>query len=121
VQRRTIVLGGAPDGTFTVDGRVFDHHRTDLRARLDTLEVWDVVNTHTTDHPFHLHSYPVQVLARDGAAEALRAWRDTVNVPAGGTVTLAVPLRGAPGRTVYHCHIASHEDLGMMGVLEVAP
>ena len=120
VQRRRIVLGGAPDGTFLIDGSAFDHHRTDLRARLDTLEVWDVVNDHDTDHPFHLHTYPVQVLARDGVPEPFRAWRDTVNVPARGSVTLAVPLRGAQGRTVYHCHIASHEDLGMMGVLEVA-
>jgi FtsP/CotA-like multicopper oxidase with cupredoxin domain len=49
----------------------------------------------------------------------LRAWRDTVNLRPGSTVTIAVPFRGAAGRTVYHCHIASHEDIGMMGVLEV--
>ncbi|PSL55821.1 multicopper oxidase [Saccharothrix carnea] len=91
----------------------------DLEARLGTLEVWDVVNEHTTDHPFHLHSYSFQVLSRDGAPEPLRAWRDTVNVPPGATVSIAVPFRGEPGRTVYHCHIASHEDLGMMGVLDV--
>jgi FtsP/CotA-like multicopper oxidase with cupredoxin domain len=23
-----------------------------------------------------------------------------------------------PGRTVYHCHILDHEDLGMMGLVE---
>jgi FtsP/CotA-like multicopper oxidase with cupredoxin domain len=120
VQRRRLVLGGAADGTFTIDGHGFDHHRTDLHARLGSLELWDVVNDHATDHPFHLHSYPVQLLARDGVPERFRAWRDTVNVPAGGAVTLAVPLRGAAGRTVYHCHVASHEDLGMVGVLAVA-
>ncbi|GAB3003627.1 multicopper oxidase family protein [Saccharothrix stipae] len=119
VRRRRIVLGGDGTDRFTVDGRTFDHHRVDLRARLGTLEVWDVVNEHTTDHPFHLHSYSFQVLARDDVREPRRAWRDTVNVPPGGTVTIAVPLRGEGGRTVYHCHIASHEDLGMMGVLEV--
>lgn len=117
-RRRRVVFGGGHDH-FTLDGRTFDHHRVDAEARLGTLEVWDVVNEHTTDHPFHLHSYPFQVLARDGRPEGLRAWRDTVNVPPGGTVTIAVPFRGEPGRTVYHCHIASHEDLGMMGVLEV--
>ncbi|MDJ0706241.1 MAG: multicopper oxidase domain-containing protein [Leptolyngbyaceae cyanobacterium MO_188.B28] len=24
-----------------------------------------------------------------------------------------------PGKTVYHCHILDHEDLGMMGTLEI--
>ena len=119
VRRRRIVFGGTGTDDFTLDGKTFDHHRVDLEARLGTLEVWEVVNDHTTDHPFHLHSYSFQVLSRDGVDEPLRAWRDTVNVPPGGTVTIAVPFRGEPGRTVYHCHIASHEDLGMMGVLDV--
>ncbi|MEV7104153.1 multicopper oxidase domain-containing protein [Streptomyces atroolivaceus] len=30
-----------------------------------------------------------------------------------------MPFRGKGGRTVYHCHIAAHEVLGMMGTLEV--
>jgi FtsP/CotA-like multicopper oxidase with cupredoxin domain len=29
-----------------------------------------------------------------------------------------VRLNDFPGRTVYHCHILDHEDLGMMGVVE---
>ncbi|WP_143532738.1 multicopper oxidase family protein [Saccharothrix sp. ALI-22-I] len=120
VRRRRIAFGGDGVEHFTLDGKTFDHHRVDLEARLGTLEIWEVVNEHTTDHPFHLHSYSFQVLALDGRPEPLRAWRDTVNVPPGSTVTIAVPFRGEAGRTVYHCHIASHEDLGMMGVLEVS-
>ena len=119
VRTRRLVLGADGAGAFTIDGATFDHSRVDIQARLGTLELWDVVNDHGSDHPFHLHSYAVQVVDRDGVPEPFRAWRDTVNVPAGSTVRLAVPLRGEPGRTVYHCHIASHEDLGMMGVLEV--
>ncbi|MFJ8546862.1 multicopper oxidase family protein [Streptomyces sp. NPDC093586] len=119
VRTRRIVLDGAEDGSFTIDGRTFDHDRVDLRAALNTLEIWEVENPHSMDHPFHLHSYAVQVLARDGRSEPFRAWRDTVNIPAGTTVRLAVPFRGKGGRTVYHCHIAAHEDLGMMGILEV--
>ncbi|MET9596034.1 multicopper oxidase family protein [Streptomyces sp. NPDC006516] len=120
VRTRRLVLDGAGDGSYTIDGRTFAHDRVDLRAAQGTLEIWEVENTHTMDHPFHLHSYAVQVLARDGKAEPFRAWRDTVNIPAGTTVRLAVPFRGDGGRTVYHCHIAAHEDLGMMGILEVA-
>jgi FtsP/CotA-like multicopper oxidase with cupredoxin domain len=42
-----------------------------------------------------------------------------VNVPAGGAVTVRVPFDRITGRTVYHCHILDHEDLGMMGVIRV--
>jgi FtsP/CotA-like multicopper oxidase with cupredoxin domain len=116
---RRIVLDADADGGFTVDGRPFDHRRTDLTARAGTLEVWEIVNAHTVDHPFHLHSHRVQVLDVDGRPPPHAAWLDTVNVRGGQTVRLAVPLTGGAGRTVYHCHVASHEDLGMMGVLDV--
>ena len=118
---RRVVLDSGAAGGFTVDGRAFDHDRTDATAELGTLEVWEVVNDHTVDHPFHLHSYRVQVLDVDGRPPAHRAWLDTVNVRGGQTVRLAVPFTGGAGRTVYHCHVASHEDLGMMAVLEVRP
>ncbi|NIT89783.1 MAG: multicopper oxidase domain-containing protein, partial [Gemmatimonadetes bacterium] len=26
-----------------------------------------------------------------------------------------------PGKWMFHCHIVDHEDMGMMGVLEVTP
>ncbi|MCB1006044.1 MAG: multicopper oxidase domain-containing protein, partial [Acidimicrobiales bacterium] len=25
------------------------------------------------------------------------------------------------GKTVYHCHILDHEDLGMMGIIDTQP
>jgi len=121
VRTRRIVLDADADGGFTVDGRSFDHRRTDLTGRAGTLEVWEIFNAHSVDHPFHLHSHRVQVLDVDGRPPPHAAWLDTVNVRGGQTVRLAVPLTGGPGRTVYHCHVASHEDLGMMGVLDVLP
>jgi FtsP/CotA-like multicopper oxidase with cupredoxin domain len=121
VRTRRIVLDADAAGGFTIDGRTFDHGRTDLTAEQDTLEVWEVVNAHTVDHPFHLHSYRVQVLDVDGAPPPYRSWADTVNVRPGQVVRLAVPFTAWSGRTVFHCHIASHEDLGMMAVLEVVP
>jgi FtsP/CotA-like multicopper oxidase with cupredoxin domain len=119
VRTRRIVLDADATGGFTIDGRAFDHDRTDITAELGTLEVWEVENAHTVDHPFHLHSYRVQVLDVDGRPPPHRAWLDTVNLRGRQTVRLAVPLTGWPGRTVYHCHVASHEDLGMMAVLDV--
>ena len=42
---RRIVLTQAADGSFRLDGRLFDPHRVDQRVRAGALEVWDVVNT----------------------------------------------------------------------------
>jgi FtsP/CotA-like multicopper oxidase with cupredoxin domain len=71
------------------------------------------------DHPFHLHVWPFQVIARSDGAPITPGWKDTVNLPAGESVTVRIPLTGISGRTVYHCHILDHEDLGMMGVIKV--
>src|SRR5581483_2530843 len=118
---RRLVLGDGMMGAwFSINGRPFDPRRVDLRGRLGTLEIWDVENRGRMDHPFHLHTYPFQILSRGGTPEPFAAWKDVVNVRPGEIVRLAVPLRDFTGRTVYHCHIAEHEDRGMMGVLEVS-
>lgn len=118
---RRLVLGeGMMGAWFSINGRPFDPRRVDLRGRLGTLEIWDVENRGRMDHPFHLHTYPFQILSRGGTPEPFAAWKDVVNVRPGEIVRLAVPLRDFTGRTVYHCHIAEHEDRGMMGVLEVS-
>ena len=104
---------------FTIDGKAFDHHRINLTARADTLEVWDIVNPMAMDHPFHLHTFPFQVVSINGALIPYRAWKDVVNVPANSTVRIAIPFTKYTGSVMYHCHILEHEDLGMMGNLVV--
>jgi FtsP/CotA-like multicopper oxidase with cupredoxin domain len=37
-----------------------------------------------------------------------------------GAVSLLVPILDYTGRTVFHCHIVGHEDIGMMGVWNIA-
>lgn len=118
-QHRRIVLGQAADGTFRLDGRAFDPLRVDQHVRAGALEVWDIVNTTGVEHPFHLHTWPFQVLRRGHVPEPFAAWRDVVVVQPGQTVRLAIPFTANKGRTVYHCHIAMHEDAGMMGVVQV--
>lgn len=104
---------------FFLNNRRFDPGRVDIRARVGDLEVWELVNKTDMDHPFHLHTYPFQVLSVNGKAPAYRAWKDVVNVREKDTVRIAVPIRDFAGLTVYHCHIVEHEDRGMMGVLQV--
>jgi FtsP/CotA-like multicopper oxidase with cupredoxin domain len=109
-------MGGSGSGmAFTIDGKTFDGARVDTSTRLGTTEDWIVRNTSAMDHPFHLHVWPFQVV--DGPATS--GWKDTVNVPANGAVRIRIPFRDYDGTTVYHCHILDHEDLGMMGVIDV--
>ena len=109
--------GGGPMD-FTIDGRSFDPDRTDQQVRLDTVEEWTIANVGPLDHPFHLHVWPMQVMDVEGRRPDEPLWLDVVNVPAGGTVTVRIRFADFGGRTVYHCHILDHEDLGMMGTIQ---
>ena len=104
--------------SFTIDGREFDAERTDQRVRVGTVEEWTLTNSSPMDHPVHLHVWPMQVVAEAGQEVSGPRWQDVVNVPAFGEVTVRVAFDDFGGRTVYHCHILDHEDLGMMGTVE---
>jgi bilirubin oxidase len=105
---------------YMINGQSYDPMRVDTHAKLGATEVWTVTNTASMDHPFHLHGFQFQVLARNGKAEPVVAWRDTVDIPKNnGSVKLAVKFDDFPGMRMYHCHILEHEDLGMMGMLDV--
>jgi FtsP/CotA-like multicopper oxidase with cupredoxin domain len=73
---------------------------------------------HPMGHPIHLHGQRFVLLARNGVANQDPVWKDTVLVPAGGTVDLLVDTSN-PGRWMLHCHIAEHLESGMHTVLTV--
>jgi FtsP/CotA-like multicopper oxidase with cupredoxin domain len=104
--------------TFTIDGREFDPDRVDQAVSVGAVEEWTIANTSPMDHPMHLHVWPMQIVAEGGRPADDVRWQDVVNIPAGGEVTVRVAFDDFGGRTVYHCHILDHEDLGMMGVIE---
>jgi FtsP/CotA-like multicopper oxidase with cupredoxin domain len=121
--RRFVLNHGMAPGmgmVFLINGRAYDHDRVDTRVRLGDTEEWEIVNAGVMDHPFHVHINPFQVVSRDGRPEPFRAWKDVVIVRAGETVRIRTRFADFAGRTVYHCHILDHEELGMMGVLEIA-
>ena len=93
--------------------------RVDATARLGTTEIWQIENVVGMDHPFHLHGFRFQVLDRDGKPEPFRSWKDSANIPKHSVVRIAVHFDDYAGRWMFHCHILNHEDMGMMGVLQV--
>jgi FtsP/CotA-like multicopper oxidase with cupredoxin domain len=112
----------ATDGTVTA----FQHD-----SKVGTYEVWEIVNQTGMDHPWHQHVNSAQVLSASGVDPAFApyadlytnapALKDTVIVPKGGSITLLVPVLDHAGKTVFHCHIVEHEDIGMMGIWNIQP
>jgi bilirubin oxidase len=111
-------------GSFLINGRSFDMNRVDLTTEVNRIELWDLVNATMLDHPMHVHGTQFQVIGRTVRGRfvpaSYPAWLDTVNVPAGETVTIKTQQLSA-GKRMFHCHLLPHEDAGMMGVLEVLP
>jgi len=70
-------------------------------------------SVHSMQHPIHWHGQRFLVLAVNGEPNQNLAWKDTVLVPAGGTVDILLDPSN-PGRWMAHCHIAEHLSAGMM-------
>jgi FtsP/CotA-like multicopper oxidase with cupredoxin domain len=122
--RRTIVLSESKDGnTFFIDGKTFDMNRTDIRVKLGAIEEWTIRNVANELHTFHIHQGPYQLTEINGVPQPPDDHRDIVDVPIRGEVKVIIPFTNPliVGRFVYHCHILSHEDKGMMATIEVTP
>ncbi|MGF1495506.1 MAG: multicopper oxidase family protein [Elainellaceae cyanobacterium] len=104
---------------FLINGQSFKHGRVNTPVQLNAVEEWEIINTGVMDHPFHLHTNRFQVISRNGQPVPYQAWKDTLLIPTGESARIRVAFKDFPGKTVYHCHILDHEDLGMMGVVEM--
>lgn len=114
-----------PDRTFsmedaTISGRPMDHDRIDARILAGSVEVWDIRNASHQPHNWHVHGMRFRVLPVDAAALPAyhQGWKDTVYIPPGGRVRLAIEFVDFPDPHtpfMFHCHLLYHEDNGMMG------
>jgi suppressor of ftsI len=77
---------------------------------------WRVVNDTQEVHPFHIHQVHFLVYAQNGEQLSQPVWLDTVNVPIKGSVDLIMDFTDPVirGVSMFHCHLLSHEDKGMM-------
>lgn len=103
--------------SFSINGRTFNPNRVDTRVSLGSVEEWEFINATMMDHPMHVHTNPFQVIGSAGSP--IRAWKDVVLVRANSRIRVRTEFREFTGKAMYHCHILDHEDLGMMGVLEI--
>lgn len=116
------MMGGGMMGgsmVFLINGKAFDPSRIDTQVKLDTVEDWEVTNTGSMAHPFHIHTNKFQIISQNGQRVPYAAWKDVVSVSPGETVRIRMAFRDYTGKTVYHCHVLDHEDRGMMGIVEI--
>jgi FtsP/CotA-like multicopper oxidase with cupredoxin domain len=119
-RRRALVFTEAP-GKFFINGQQFDMDRIDTTVKLGDVEEWTVRNESDEMHTFHIHQIDFQVVEVNGQQVPFVGVQDNVNVPVRGVVKVLIPFTDPVivGKFVYHCHILSHEDKGMMAVIEV--
>jgi FtsP/CotA-like multicopper oxidase with cupredoxin domain len=118
--RRTVVFSETdnPD-RYYINGKQFDPNRVDIQSKLNTVEEWTVRNDSNEEHSFHVHVNDFQLMSINGRPHDGHGWQDTASVPAEGQIVIRMAFTDYTGKTVLHCHILNHEDLGMMAVLEI--
>jgi len=102
---------------FYINGKKFSMHDDPmLRVRVGSMQHWRIVNSTTEVHPFHIHQIHFLAYAENGIQSDSPDWLDTVNVQNGGTVDLIMDFTDPiiRGMSLFHCHLLSHEDKGMM-------
>ena len=107
-------------GRFTINNKQFDDPDAETRKLiLGESQTWDLRSI-TGNHPFHIHVNPFEVIKRNDRGDIIdRFWKDTILVREGEPVEIRTRYTKYIGKFVIHCHILSHEDRGMMQVVEV--
>ena len=144
VKTRTLMLGEIEDlhgDSFTM---LLNNAHWNMPVtedpKLNSVEIWNLMNVTEDAHPIHLHMVRFQILDRrrfDAFAyqnenNLLRyrggpvapepcelGWKDTVRADPGMVTRIIIPFQGYPGRYVWHCHILEHEDNEMMRPYDV--
>jgi suppressor of ftsI len=102
---------------FYINGQKFEMNSGPmLTVDVGSLRHWRVTNSTKEVHPFHIHQVHFLTYAVDGKPVKDPVWLDTVNVPSGSSIDLAMDFTDPiiRGMSLFHCHLLKHEDKGMM-------
>lgn len=112
---------GGINGPFTINDAHYDMSIINERVPFNNTEIWQLTNQTPIAHPFHIHNVPFYILTINGAVPPahMRGRKDVVLVPGGmGVVRFITKFENFYNDTLpymYHCHMLTHEDDGMMG------
>ena len=102
---------------FYINGQKFEMNSGPmLTVDVGSLRRWRVMNPTKEVHPFHIHQVHFLAYAIGEKPVKNPTWIDTVNVPYGSSVDLVMDFTDPiiRGMSLFHCHLLSHEDKGMM-------
>lgn len=126
----SVALTGVPMMSmtnFAMNGVQFDENVINMTTTQNTIMKWTISNQSMMPHPFHIHGNHFFVLSVNGATPPLnmQGRKDVAVVsPMGGSLVLITQYNDFNDPMMpymYHCHILSHEDNGMMGQFIVNP
>jgi bilirubin oxidase len=114
---------------FIINHKLFDIHFNEYEVPLGNTEIWEITSSSVFGHPFHIHDVEFNILSVNGVAPvaAQAGWKDVVFIPGatggpGGSTPSVVKFiakfddyADSLHPFMFHCHIALHEDEGMMG------
>lgn len=75
-------------------------------------------NDQERNHVFHIHTNDFQTTRNDPLGHPETLWRDSLLVQYGNPQTILTRYEDFDGTTVMHCHLLSHEDMGMMQAIQ---
>ena len=111
-----VILG---PNAFILDHKLFDLNYITYQVPFNNTEIWQLTSSSFFSHPFHIHDVQFYVLSVNGtpAPAYQQGWKDVILVPANQTVKFIARFTDYADTLhpyMFHCHIALHEDEGMM-------
>jgi bilirubin oxidase len=130
-RQRKKVFGDDPkSGLLTakswIDKKYFDFKRIDDYIRVNSTEIWTLIDSSIGSHAFHIHDIEFKIIDVDGNPPPAhqRGWKDVVYVRHYSKVRFIATYTTYSDTIwpfMYHCHILFHEDEGMMRQFLVVP
>ena len=123
------VSGILGPNAFIINHHLFQLNKIDYQVPVDSTEIWQITSTSGFSHPFHIHDVEFNIISIDGATPPAeqQGWKDVILVsghqgPPGSMGSHIVKFiakfadySDSLHPFMFHCHIALHEDEGMMG------
>lgn len=123
---------------FLLDNKMWTDPATET-PKLDSIEVWNIINTFPFSHPIHVHLVQFMIIDRRpydvrlyNSTGRIRytgppekplpyetGFKDTVRADGGKITRIVMHFKEHPGDFVWHCHVLEHEDHDMMRPIRI--
>lgn len=126
VRRERTFVFDYDNGLFTINGRLMDPNRVDVKIEQGSAEIWTLINEgNSWVHPIHTHFEEFRILEVNGKPIAeddiLNSRKDVVSLGPGMKMKFYSRWRDFLGKHVMHCHNVVHEDHAMMIRWDIVP